>query len=491
MHEIFLCYRRSGAQTAKLFKWYLQKQKIVDVWYSDDEVFGNYKNDIPHLIADAKHIVIFLSEKFTKGFKNEFKHFNRNSVDREQTITAYEIVEVMKQIESGKNISLITVNFNGYVLDQKERKILRKLFERAKIKDPVGCVNRITQCQKNNFDPAKDREEKLFSSLIPFVAPDEWYRKRLEGDYHFADKIPTSILIGAMKGANDISPNNVRFMQNEIKPELYDELEKNNVVISGSQNDVMVSFLSCKTDHTSVQEDLTVDVIYREIEYKLFKTMLIKRNDPFYNINRRISKYTMDINDCVYEIPNAMGLAFMVITGDNQLIFSRRGTRTTVRPGQYDCTIVEGLKIQATDSDGVYSIYDNDYLEKEIRRAYREEVAVDDFGIAINIMGIVLDKEYSQWNVVGSIKTNKSFDEIACAHPTRDDTVERINIYGVSFVDSNDNKALDKIDGFLSEKQEFGIWDMALPPIHSALLNVGFTTKEISEYSWRFSQLRH
>ena len=39
--DIFLCYRRTGAQTAKLFKRYLESMQFGGkVWYSDDEIYG-------------------------------------------------------------------------------------------------------------------------------------------------------------------------------------------------------------------------------------------------------------------------------------------------------------------------------------------------------------------------------------------------------------------------------------------------------------------
>ena len=67
--DVFLCYRRHSAQTAKLFKRYLTTHRFVgEVWYSDGEVYGNYKMDIPTLIGNAKCAVVFIDPGFTDRF---------------------------------------------------------------------------------------------------------------------------------------------------------------------------------------------------------------------------------------------------------------------------------------------------------------------------------------------------------------------------------------------------------------------------------------
>ena len=69
--DVFLCYRKPSAQTAKLFKRYLEKSKFPAlVWYSNGEVLGNYKKDIPVLVGTAKCAVIFINNRFTC-----FRHF--------------------------------------------------------------------------------------------------------------------------------------------------------------------------------------------------------------------------------------------------------------------------------------------------------------------------------------------------------------------------------------------------------------------------------
>ena len=67
--DVFICYRRYTAQTAKLFKKYLVKHHFSgEVWYSDSEVYGNYKSDPSDLISSAECAIIFIDPKFTDGF---------------------------------------------------------------------------------------------------------------------------------------------------------------------------------------------------------------------------------------------------------------------------------------------------------------------------------------------------------------------------------------------------------------------------------------
>jgi hypothetical protein len=52
--DVFLCYRRRGAQTAKLFKQYLEEKRFPgSIWYSDVEVNGDYAIDV-RLIRNAE-----------------------------------------------------------------------------------------------------------------------------------------------------------------------------------------------------------------------------------------------------------------------------------------------------------------------------------------------------------------------------------------------------------------------------------------------------
>ena len=70
--DVFLCYRHFGAQTAKLFKRYLENKGFLgQIWYSDLEMLGNYRNDIVNLVENAESIVIFVDDKFTDGFLDE------------------------------------------------------------------------------------------------------------------------------------------------------------------------------------------------------------------------------------------------------------------------------------------------------------------------------------------------------------------------------------------------------------------------------------
>ena len=97
MQQLFLCYRRSGAQTAKLFSFYMRrKYPQIRVWYSDLEPEGNYKLNIPDLIGGSYGVVIFLSRDFTKGFLDRNGNINTNSDGEkpsEECITVQEIIE--------------------------------------------------------------------------------------------------------------------------------------------------------------------------------------------------------------------------------------------------------------------------------------------------------------------------------------------------------------------------------------------------------------
>ena len=69
--RIFLCYRDSGSETAKLFADNCKNNNDINcgkVWYSDYEGYGNYVLDIACLLSQAEYAILFISNDFTKGF---------------------------------------------------------------------------------------------------------------------------------------------------------------------------------------------------------------------------------------------------------------------------------------------------------------------------------------------------------------------------------------------------------------------------------------
>ena len=129
--RIFFCYRQMGSETAKFMKTYLKAvpdKSYGRIWYSDDENLGNYNLDIPVLIGQADIFVLFLAPGFTDYFITPNGQANIYSENGNTAcITAKEIIEIEKQRQT-RDISILTVNIDGYTLTDTDINNLKLLF---------------------------------------------------------------------------------------------------------------------------------------------------------------------------------------------------------------------------------------------------------------------------------------------------------------------------------------------------------------------------
>lgn len=134
--RVFFCYRQSGAETAKFMKSYLKSvpdKSYGRVWYSDDENVGNYDLDIPVLIKCADIFVLFLAEGFTEYFLTPSGEANLFGYEGAlPCITLKEMVEIEKQRQL-RDITVLTVNIDGYTFSKTDINRLVSAFEGAGI----------------------------------------------------------------------------------------------------------------------------------------------------------------------------------------------------------------------------------------------------------------------------------------------------------------------------------------------------------------------
>ena len=341
--DVFICYRRYSAQTAKLFKRYLEQHHFSgDVWYSDSEICGNYKSDIPSLINSAKCTVVFIDPKFTFNFLNDEVH--------EECITAIEIVAIIKRKLQDDSFRIIPVYVDREPhLSEKESEIIRLLLSKAETDNPEESVKLISQSNADHFMTSRDYEDNLFSSLSRKMLPNEYYKSRMpRGNYAFGLR-KTSIDVVLWDSDKNIDAQNISFEVDTLDSPLYTKIEhrKSNMEYE-SQNNKMISLVGIKVVLSDDTEEKELFIRYKEIEYRLFHKTLTMW-DAF-ELDKEIAMF--DWHSDLYLIPNAMGLAFMVLTSDNRMIFTRRSKKRHVRSGEYDCSIVEGLKPFGTRLNG-------------------------------------------------------------------------------------------------------------------------------------------
>ena len=473
--DVFLCYREPGAQTAKLFKRYLEKREFPgNVWYSNGEVLGNYKKDIPELIGSAKCAVLFINKRFTANFSAK----NTQS----ECITAIEVSQIARKIETDNSFKIITVFLDrneGFTA--KESAELEQLFARSEIADVKTAVKAFSQSNMCFFSTVRDDEELLFGKLEEKILPIISLYSKPRGNFYFG-KIPTTVdvIFWDNKG---LEPQNISFQMDTTAiasvEQLYHRIQYAQIrEEQETQNNTMLSFVDLEATLSDDTEEKNLCIHYKKINYHLFaKTLNLWKQ---FELDAELLKYNWRTDP--YPIPNAMGLAFTVITSDNKLIFTQRSRDRKVRPNEYDCSVVEGLKTFATDDNGTeYDISDPKYIEKEIRRAYCEEICRADV-LAIKIYGLVIDKTYGQWNFVGTIRTSQTAADIRRLHAMRDDTYE---VTSMKFVDIKPNGKSDLAEAGHSMETYLnqGLWDMALTAVYAAFLEVGFSVQDIEDLS--------
>lgn len=473
--DILLCYRRPGAQTAKLFKRYLTEHDFPGyIWYSDSEPLGNYKTDIPALVDEAECAVLFIDPNFTVRFLD--------SDDVQECITALEIVEIAKKKIANPDFKLITVLLDREKgITPEESAVLQTLFERAGIENPRQAVLLFSQNNTVFFSTALGDEKYLTNHVSQNLFSNEFYRlRRKQGNFFFGKKTTYADVV-LWDDKNGIHMDNILFSLTPQKIPLYDKISRfrSNLEYEVQNND-MVSLLEVSTVLSDNEEQKVVDFRYQTVEYKLFyKTIQLWQQ---LGLDQVMSSF--DWRTDVYPIPNAMGLAFMVITSDNKLVFTKRSAARKIRPNEYDCSIVEGLKLEGTDrQNNPYCISDEVYLQNEVLRAFEEEICELSDLPRIKVAGIVLDKEYGQWNVVGTIRTDYTAEQISQLHALRGDTYEVIAMEFVPFAREDGTLSLTVLKNAFQSKLQGKMWSMALTVTYAALREVGFSTQDIYELS--------
>lgn len=469
--DVFLCYRRYSAQTAKLFKRYLLKHHFNgEVWYSDSEAYGNYKLDPPSLIGEAECAIILIDPNFTFNFLG--------NEDAKDCITAIEIVEILKKklIDDTFRITPVLIDRQN-TLSAEESEIICTLLRNEGIPNPEDAVKLISQSNALRFSTAYDDEDELFAAISFHMLPDEFYKShRPKGNFYFG-VIPTTVDIIIWDSLNYIDPHNILFLNTPVTFSLYRKIEKTKVDLDyEEQNNKVISLVGTDTILNDETEEKILSIRFQAIDYRLFyKTLQMWEQ---FELNRKLADF--DWRSDLYQIPNGMGLAFMVLTSDQKMLFTRRSKKRKVRSEEYDCSIVEGLKKSGkSKEDQSYDINDENYLMHEMKRAFREEICAEDENLVIRIYGLALDKSYGQWNLVGTISTSLSSDEILRKHPMRDDTYEDNQMLFVPYTDEKGNLSLSELESQLRLYRGDRLWDMALTPLYAALLQVGFTSQQI------------
>lgn len=457
--DIFLCYRRAGAQTAKLFKKYLEEENFsADIWYSDLENHGHLIEDIPSLIGSAQSAVLFIDKNFTYNFENE------------DCITALEIKEIVKRacVDPSFHVFEIFLNRDNHEFTGEEQSTLARA-----LKTMEQHISVLTKRNAITFNVYSDDEEILAKELMPHLLPPEYYEKSIRrGDFSFG-YIPTYVDVAVCDFNKNIEFDDIAFSIDDRSIKTYRDIQRFPYAEKREiQNNTMVSFVGADVALSDNNENKMLTVRYQTIKYELFNKTIQLMNMAQLGLWKIISNYQLE--DEAFLIPNAMGLSLMVVTADQQLIFTKRSAQRVIRSAQYDVSIVEGLKIEGIEADN--------YLKSEIVRAYHEEICESTSELDIRCSALVLDKEYAQWNFVGTIFTEQTSEDIMRIHATRGDTYEKNEIFFIPYAKNVDER-VEIMKKTLSRFVHGKMWGMGLFTLYSTLRVLGFSEAEIAEIS--------
>jgi hypothetical protein len=439
---------------------------------------------VQNLLRSSYGAVIFVSKNFTAGFLDKNGRINANHYRTEkgpECVTVYEIIEIERNLQERDGFELHIVNLDGTVFNKKDNMILESVFRQAGIlKD--DSVAHFVQRNLNPFYTARDHEDSFFNRMVGSYLPND-ISVISHGNLGIGN-YTTTIDTLCWDTKQFIQADQIVFELEGCDLPLYDKIEYSPFHSEPlSQDDDVVSVVQFEQSLTSNEERKHLLMRCKLIKYHLFKKTLDLWDRNGFSMTKEIARFLNSDEDTrLYPIPNAMGLALMVVSSDNKLVFSRRSTKRRVRSNEFDCSIVEGLLPFVDKTVGgekvSYSYADPDYIQNECRRAFCEEIcAAND--LIVNLFGLILDRKYGQWNLAGLIRTGLTSEQIKARHATRDDTTEKNRLYFVDYTDTDGALTIAPIRDAIKLFRQDGLWDTALAVVFGTLSALGFDRETI------------
>lgn len=107
----------------------------------------------------------------------------------------------------------------------------------------------------------------------------------------------------------------------------------------------------------------------------------------------------------------AWGVVLLDFTDDGQVVLGRRRSDSRARPGGLDVSVVEGVNA-VYDAIGPTRLS----VEQACLRGAREELGLELAATDITLLGSMVDMDFYQWNVVGTVDTGLTAAEVLAAH---------------------------------------------------------------------------
>ncbi len=172
-------------------------------------------------------------------------------------------------------------------------------------------------------------------------------------------------------------------------------------------------------------------------------------------------------SNATYPLPNAIGICLCAITKESKIIFVTRSTEVAFRPNENDVSVVKRLMRADIEQKPLD-------LSNVCYRAACEEIGdMSKDKVDVSVLGLVFDKEYNQWNLIGCV----------CVDMTQDELISRRNsgVLGkwqsknLDFISFNPKDVFQ----YLSTHK---IWDMGIVATYFTLVYKGYSKERLDKF---------
>lgn len=215
-------------------------------------------------------------------------------------------------------------------------------------------------------------------------------------------------------------------------------------------------------------------------EYSLYIELLMNKYYNTYSVIHHLNDVCPETNKCLkeyidnfsfeqsgtYQLPNSIGICLQVFTKDDYTIFSKRSIHSGFRPGESDVSIVEGL-----NADDIVNHQID--IKQAATRAFLEEICeANGKEIDIQLLSMIFDKNWNQWNIVGCVYADLTRETILERHNSG--SSGKWEISRMDFVPAE----LKDIFVYISSHR---MWDTGLTTLYLSLCNYGYSRKKLNK----------
>ena len=232
-------------------------------------------------------------------------------------------------------------------------------------------------------------------------------------------------------------------------------------------NGNVLSLNKYNVSRTANDEDYCLELSLSKTDYyTVYSTIHNLKNGTPSLREKYIDTFPFE-NNILYPLPNAVGLCLCVKTKDNKIIFAVRSSNSGFRPGESDVSVVEGLNPQLDIR--MHSID----LVSACKRAVFEEIGkVEEDKLDVSVLGLVYDKEYNQWNFIGTAYVDLTQDQLITRRNSG--AAGKWELKNLDFIRFHPKDIFQ----YLSTHT---MWDMGVITVYFTLVHSGFSKEKLEQ----------